>query len=419
MPQATQAALDARVELDEALPVRVRRVPVAARNDVRLAIHEGLDEVEQEWRAFEQIADCTVFQSFDWVATWQRNIGSRTGVTPVIVTGRDILGQLLFLLPLAIKTTGIVRRLTWLGADLSDYNTPMLAMDFPRAVGPARFMQLWHEIALRLQTHPRLQYDLVDLEKMPDTVGAQPNPLLRLAVIRNPNGAYLAHLSGDWDAFYAAKRSGSTRKRDRYRRKRLADHGQVQVQNPEAAVDVVHAVDALMEQKARSFSRMGVADVFAPPGRREFFRVLATDPRSRHLVHVSHLDVDAAIMAVNFGLAFRGRYYHLLASHDDGELSRFGAGTVHLQDLLRRANELGFREFDFTIGDEPYKREWCDTEIALFDHVASVTLRGWPVAMRLLAVRRLKRWIKQTPVLWNAAYKLRTLVGPLMTRLRG
>jgi hypothetical protein len=39
--------------------------------------------------------------------------------------------------------------------------------------------------------------------------------------------------------------------------------------------------------------------------------------------------------------------------------------------------------------------------------------------MRLLAVRRFKRWIKQTPVLWNAAYKLRTLVGPLMTRLRG
>ena len=90
-----------------------------------------------------------------------------------------------------------------------------------------------------------------------------------------------------------------------------------------------------------------------------------------------------------------------------------------MQDLLRRANELGFREFDFTIGDEPYKREWCDTEIALFDHVAPVTLRGWPVAMRLLAVRRLKRWIKQTPVLWNAACKLRTLVGPLMARLRG
>ena len=127
---------------------------------------------------------------------------------------------------------------------------------------------------------------------MPETVGAQPNPLLRLAVIRNPNGAYLAHLSGDWEAFYAAKRSGSTRKRDRYRRKRLADHGEVRVHNPEAADEVVHAVDTLMEQKARSFDRMGVANMFAPPGRREFFRELATDPRSRDLVHVSQLDVE-------------------------------------------------------------------------------------------------------------------------------
>ena len=73
----------------------------------------------------------------------------------------------------------------------------------------------------------------------------------------------------------------------------------------------------------------------------------------------------------------------------------------------------------FTVGDERYKREWCDGQITLYDHVAPATLRGIPVAMRFAVVGRIKRWIKQTPVLWDAAYKVRAFIGPTMKRLRG
>ena len=41
--------------------------------------------------------------------------------------------------------------------------------------------------------------------------------------------------------------------------------------------------------------------------------------------------------AVNLGLTWRGCYYHLLASYDDGELSRFGPGAAHLHELLHQA----------------------------------------------------------------------------------
>ncbi len=35
-----------------------------------------------------------------------------------------------------------------------------------------------------------------------------------------------------------------------------------------------------------------------------------------------------------------------------------------------------FARFDFTVGDEPYKRDWSDTELRLHDYLAAVTLRG-------------------------------------------
>ena len=101
----------------------------------------------------------------------------------------------------------------------------------------------------------------------------------------------------------------------------------------------------------------------------------------------------------------------MLASYDDGEVSRFGPGAVHLQEILKYAIGRGCVEFDFTIGDESYKREWCDTELKLYDFRAAATPRGLAVTLPAIAMARVKRTIKQTPFLWRMASKMRALVG--------
>jgi CelD/BcsL family acetyltransferase involved in cellulose biosynthesis len=158
---------------------------------------------------------------------------------------------------------------------------------------------------------------------------------------------------------------------------------------------------------------MGVANIFERPGHRAFYHAMATDAATRPLVHVSRLDVGDATAAANLGLIFRGCYYHLLASYDGGELSRFGPGAAHMHDLLRYAIENGLDVFDFTIGDERYKRDWCDNRLTLMDHVASHTVRGASVALPLMAERAIKRWIKTTPALWTFAEKVRARLGAL------
>ena len=415
MPQATQAAFDARIGFGEESPAEAGRLSAAAQSDIRIAVHEDLAAIERDWRAFEQTADGTVFQSFDWLSIWQHHIGRRNGVMPAIVTGRDSHGQLLFLLPLAVEQGGLARRLTWLGTELCDYNGPLLAPEFAKRVDPARFAELWREIMARLRSHPRLLFDVVTLDKMQNTVGAQPNPFIGLGITPHADGAYLTHLGGDWDKFYADKRSSATRRRDRTKRKKLGEFGEVRFITP-ADADLAATLDTLMEQKSQAFAAMGVTDIFALPGYREFYHALAG---KRDLTHVSRLDVGAQTAAANLGLIFRGSYYHLLASYDGGELSKYGPGAAHMHDLIRFAIERGCGTFDFTIGDERYKQEWCDGQIMLFDHVSAATLRGCPAALRFAVVGRLKRFIKQTPALWAVAYKVRAFIGPMMRRLRG
>src|SRR5262249_46129002 len=156
----------------------------------------------------------TAFQTFDWLWKWQRHIGAKRGTRPAIVVGRDAAGGLDFIFPFAIESFAGVRRLTWLGASLCDYNGPLLSRGFANRIGSA-FPPLWRKILSLLRAQSQFAFDLVDLPKMLATVGNQPNPFFSLDVHANPSGAYLATLGDNWDVWYATVRSGPTRKKER------------------------------------------------------------------------------------------------------------------------------------------------------------------------------------------------------------
>jgi CelD/BcsL family acetyltransferase involved in cellulose biosynthesis len=413
-----QLPLSASPPLSVALP---RASEPISGSGVNLRVHSDLDAVSDEWKAFERRADHTVFQSFDWLATWQREIGTRNGTIPAIVLGHDVDGEFLFILQLAIETHGLTRRLVWLGSQLCDYNAPLLAEHFSGRMSAERFVLAWRDAVRLLRANPHLRFDLIDLQKMPEMIGAQRNPFLDLQafdfpILDHPSGAYVANLDRDRETFYAAKRSSATRKKERKQLRQLAEHGEVRFVDVTDRDEIARTLETLFSQKARAFSRMGVDDLFERPGRRDFFRAIAADPALREIVHVSRLDVGATITATNVGLKFRGCYYLILSSYDDGDLSRFGPGRAHLHELLRYAIDNGLQQFDFTVGDEPYKRDWSDTELRLYDHVAAVTLRGSLATAMTTAFRRTKRVIKQSPALWRAFSKARAVAGSLSQR---
>ena len=248
---------------------------------------------------------------------------------------------------------------------MSDYNGPLLAPRFAAEVGPERFRRLWLEVLETLQADPRWCHDLVDLPKMPTTVGRQPNPFLSLPVLANPNPALASALRGSWDDFYAAKRSASTRKRERRQLKQLAQHGEVRFVEPRTQAEIAVTLDTMLGQKARSFARMGVDNIFGRPGHRDFMLDLLMDDDLRDVVHLTRLDVGDTTGAASLGLRFRGCYYLILSSYHDGEISRCGPGRAHLHELLSRTMDAGCDRFDFTIGEESYKRDWADIELSV------------------------------------------------------
>lgn len=389
------------------LPARQTAGALAA-SDIALSLSDDLEASAALWRNFEAVAEGTFFQTHAWLEAWQRHVGVRRGVVPLVVTGRHPDGQVLFVLPLALERRGGIRYLTCLGAALCDYNAPLLDQHFETLVDDAAMAALWARVLGLVRAGGRYRFDVIDLPKMPERVGGQRNPLMVLGTRPNPSRAYLAELRGDWETFYAAKRSSATRRKERKQLRQLGAFGPVRFVDRLEGDERQRTLDLLFEQKARSFARMGVGNIFARPGHRELFTGFATASQSRHLVHLSRLETGDTVAAVSIGLVGRGTYSLVVSSYDGGPVARFGPGRAHLNELLRFALDGGFRWFDFTIGDEPYKQDWSDTRLVLHDHLSAGSWRGAIVVGFVNGFRAAKRTIKQNRVLWRLFTDART-----------
>jgi CelD/BcsL family acetyltransferase involved in cellulose biosynthesis/glycosyltransferase involved in cell wall biosynthesis len=384
-----------------------RGAPICAGPAPQLSVTSDLASIEHEWRCFERHADCTPFQTFDWLNAWQRCVGAPAGVKAAVVVGRQKNGEPLFILPLAIEQMRLVRRLVFLGHALCDYNAPLLAAEFADLVAPAEFVAWWRSAQSFLDRTPGYRHDLVLLDKMPERVGQQANPLLALGTVNNPSSAHLTRLGEDWESFYAGKRSSTRQRRDRKRRKRLAEDGALSLITANDPTDLRSTLNVLFTQKSRILARAGVPNILAGFGYSEFFVTVAA--AAPELVHVSRLETGSKrVAAANLGLLFRGCYYQVLASYDDS-LASIRPGTLHLQELMRYAIAQGCKYFDFTIGDEPYKLNWADRHLKLYDYVAATRWFGRAAATQTKFALRVKRFIKRSPLLLSLIARLRSL----------
>ena len=380
----------------------------AAAPEVRLSVHQEFEPLKAVWQELEQLGDCTPFQTYVWLTAWQRHIGTRQGVRPAIVVGWDTSGNALFILPLAIRIGFFCNRLSWLGGDLCDYQAPLLSKKFPAQVGSDRFAALWTRIRGLLPAH-----HIVSLERMPEQVGAQPNPFMALDGVR-PHACF-AHktiLKSDWESYYGEKRSSAGRKRDKQKRRKTEELGAVTLVTPDTAEARLQALDVLMAQKSVAFARMGVANLFDKAGYRDFYRDLAASTEAADMIHVCYLDVGGKVAAANWGVSFAGRYSYVLASYDEtAETAKYGPGVIQLMELMAHATATGHDEFDFTIGDEAYKEQWCEVEVRLHDHREPSSLLGWVGLGPEIAYAAVKRFIKQSPLLWPRFIRMRAMAA--------
>lgn len=363
--------------------------------------------VAEEWGRFQETAVGHVFQTHEFVTTWLATVGRERGLAPRIVIGRGPDGSLLFLLPFGIRRCMGARVLEWLGGEQADYHAGLFAPRFlitlaPRAADREAFVRQ----ALAALSG---EIDVVHFQRQPERIGGIANPFAAYHPIPFTAHSHLTHLGACWDTYYRAKRGSSSRRHDRLKWEKLQALGAVETVDAVTPEQSEPILDALFAMKEKSLAAMGVPSVFRSPSARDFYRALARAPYPCGPSHVSAILLDGAVVAANWGLVRGNHYYYVMTSYDAGEVSRASPGRALMYHLMRWSIARGIDTFDFTIGDEDYKSQWCEETSALFDSVVAVSSRGLPLASSLKAMKAAKRAIKARPRLKRMADQLRRL----------
>ena len=78
------------------------------------------------------------------------------------------------------------------------------------------------------------------------------------------------------------------------------------------------------------------------------------------------MNLNEEPISFHWGVKYKHRFYHLMPSTPDTEYMRFSPGRILLQYLIKWSIDTNLKELDFTIGDEPYKKDWYNNKNMLY-----------------------------------------------------
>ncbi len=115
------------------------------------------------------------------------------------------------------------------------------------------------------------------------------------------------------------------------------------------------------------FRKMGITNVFADEQVRAFFRALFTQALAEDKpAFVLHgLEVAGKLRAITGSSRSGKRLICEFGAIAEDDLGHTSPGDFLFFDNIQEACETGFEVYDFSVGDEPYKRLWCDIETSI------------------------------------------------------
>ncbi|MCZ6770839.1 MAG: GNAT family N-acetyltransferase, partial [Proteobacteria bacterium] len=337
-------------------------------DELQIKVLSSFEDAGPVWRRIESRAACYVYQHYDWLNNWFTFVGRHLKLETSLVCVEDGSGRPLLVLPLAVEQRGPFRCLTWLGGALTDYNAPLVDPVFSNKLSRKQFETIWSRIEALLPS-----YDVIHFERQPDLIDGAKNPLLYLPCEIGEATAHNFLVRGNWRDYYHSRTSTKMRSTDRRNERRLAELGELEFSVVREPGDAAPIVEKMIAQKSIQYDRSGARNIFREAGHREFHHFCAEQFCDGLLVHLSTLKAGSEILAIHWGMTFGRRFYHFMPTYDRSAYAKFSPGRLLLLKLMEWSFENQIEVFDFTVGNDVYKKDWCDKELKLYDCILPIT----------------------------------------------
>lgn len=338
-------------------------------------------------------------QSPAWILNWARYAEADTVLATLNAEGRPA-----FSLALEVTSRGPFRVARFMGGRHANGN---FAAADPHWLTRADGAAIRSMLAAVARARPDI--DLVALERLLPDLDGVANPLASLAHFPSPNLSLAVDLAGGFDALLSRASGKRRRKRHRSQARKLEAVGSHRRIEAQTADEANRLLDAFFEMKEFRFRKMGIANVFGDPEVRAFFSALfveaLSDAKPSFVLH--GLEVAGKLRAVTGSSRSGKRLICEFGAIADDDLAHASPGDFLFFDNIEEACERGFEVYDFSVGDEPYKRLWCDIETQHFEVLIPLTIKGRALVFVLRQSARLKAFVKNSPTIWKLTKMLR------------
>jgi CelD/BcsL family acetyltransferase involved in cellulose biosynthesis len=390
-----------------AAAIESRTAKVTARSTTShiasIDVFGDLGEVEPIWRALEDRQHLsTPYQRFDFLASWQRNVGQRERLVPFIVVARDAARRPLLLLPLALKQESGIRAARFMGAKHATFNMALWNRDFAKAASTLDLEVL--VAAVKSQS----RIDVLSLHQQPLRWGDLPNPMAMLRHQASVNDCPMTTMEPG--AGPAARVGNSLRRRLKSKERKLQSLRGYRYHVATDDADVRRLLDWFLRVKPLRMAEQKLPNVFAEPGVEDFIREACMTRVSGggRAIDIHVLECNEEVIALFAGVADGYRFSMMFNTYTMSESARYSPGLILLRYIVDHYAEQGYRSLDLGIGSDDYKRMFCKDDEPIFDCFIPLSLRGKLATAAMSRVNRAKHIVKHSPALLSLAQKLRS-----------
>lgn len=337
-----------------------------------------------------------------WVRSWVE----ATGADVVIATLHRDHGPACALV-LEIVQEGPFRIARFVGGRHANGNFVAIADRHEAPLSPAEAQMLVEAIRIN-----RRDVDLLLLQRQNPVHDGIPNAFTNVQTMRSPNVSLSVDLSGGFEEMLGRRGGKRKRKKLRQQGRKFEEAGGYRLIEAKTREEADRLLDAFFAMKAARFAEKGIPNVFAPRDVQAFFRLLfggavelAQPPFLLHSIEVA-----GTLRAVN-GCSVAD---HSIVCEFGGiceGIANTSPGFILDYHSIEEACSMGKAFYDFSVGDEEYKRSWCDVETWQFDTMLPLTARGRVIWAFEMARAQTVRLVKSNEALWSVLKQLRAKVA--------
>lgn len=373
---------------------------LASRRIARIDILHDIDAAETAWRALE--ADdqfSTPYQRFDFLKTWQANVGTSEGLQPFIVVAIDADGKPLLLLPLAMGRENGADVVRFLGGKHTTFNMGLWCRDFATEATK-------DDLDAVLSAIHEHGADVLALTQQPRNWIGLANPMALLPGQPSPNACPLmvmSHTSPE------TKISAGFRRRTRTKERKLQALPGYRYLLADTDEEIERLLNAFFVIKPQRMAAQKLPNIFSDPAVETFIResCLAKLSNGGRVIDIHALECDAEVIAIFAGVSGSKRFSMMFNTYTMSENAKHSPGVILIRNIVDHYAERNYDTLDLGIGSDDYKQQFCKEDDPIFDSFIPLTARGKLAAFGMSSMTHAKRLVKQNPALMQMAQRLR------------